>query len=68
MVAFLMEKHDKKGAVICLIMPGQEPDRNLLSMFSRRVLEWVVDFAITVGVVKAIVCFDCVSTACQQRW
>ena len=51
-----------------LIEPGYDPDRNLLSMFSRTVLVWAVDFVMAVGPVKAIVCFNCVSTACQQWW
>lgn len=48
--------------------PGYDPDRNLLSMCSRTVLVWVVDFVMAVGLLKPFVCFDCVSIACQQWW
>ena len=51
-----------------LVESGYELDRNLLSLFSRTVLAWVVDFIIDGEPVEAIVCFDCVSTACQQWW
>lgn len=37
----------------------KQPDRNMQSVFSRRVLEWAVDLVTTGEQVKAIVYFDC---------
>lgn len=70
---FLMETHDTNGAEVL----GTDSWADLLSQDKsqteicwacsvRRVLAWLVDFAVAGGPVKAFVCFDCVSTAGQQ--
>lgn len=65
-VVFLIEYGHKD--LEWLLKPGYDPDRNLLSMCSRTILVWVVDFVMAGGSLKAIVCFDCVSIAFQQWW
>lgn len=60
-----MLTHKKVGRLIRFIEPGYDPDKNLLSMFSRTILEWVVDF-LAGEPLKVIVCFDC--SFCLQWW
>lgn len=50
------------------VNPGYDPDRNLLSTCTKTILVWMVDFVMSAGRLKAIVCFDCASTGCQRRW
>lgn len=46
--------------------PGYDLDRNVLNTCAKTILVWMVDFVMSAGRLKAIVCFDCVSTACQR--
>lgn len=48
--------------------PGYDPDRNLLNMCTSTIPVGTVDFVMSAGRQNAIVCFDCVSTACQRWW